>query len=103
MESSKADSFTAFLQEKQRLKSMRQTAQPGASPLTLLQVLAGAPDRKMPIQQIQAASGMAFAGFAEALTGLRNSGYLILTGPPGGESAALTGLGVDVAGLTRPV
>ena len=102
MESSKADSFTAFLQEKQRLKSMRQTAQPGASPLTLLQVLAGAPDRQMPVQQVQAASGMSFASFAEALTGLRNSGYLILTGPPGGESAALTGLGVEVAGLSRP-
>ena len=102
MESSKADSFTAFLQEKQRLKSMRQTAQPGASPLTLLQVLADAPDRQMPVQQVQADSGMSFAGFAEALTGLRNSGYLILTGPPGGESAALSGLGVDVASLSRP-
>ena len=103
MERSNADSFTAFLQEKQRLKSMRQTAQPGASPLTLLQILADAPDRQMAVQQVQAASGMSFASFAEALTGLRNSGYLILTGPPGGESAALTGLGFDVAGLTRPV
>ncbi|MFN0104318.1 MAG: hypothetical protein ACKV2U_19805 [Bryobacteraceae bacterium] len=102
MEPSKADSFTAFLQEKQRLKAMRQTPQPGASPLTLLQVLADAPGRQMPVQEVQAAAGMSFIGFAEALNGLKESGYLTLIGPPGGESAVLTALGADVARLSRP-
>ena len=102
MERSKADSFTAFLQEKQRLKSTRQPAQPGATPLTLLQVLADAPQGQMAVRDVQAASGMSFAGFAEALKTLQDSGYLTMSGPPGGESAVLTALGVDVAGLARP-
>ena len=101
-ERSKADSFTAFLREKQRLKSMRQPQQQGATPLTLLNVLADAPRQQMPVQDLQAASGMSFTGFAEALKALQESGYLALSGPPGGESAVLTPLGVDVAGLARP-
>lgn len=103
MERPKADSFTAFLKEKQRLKAMRQTQQEGGvTPLTLLSVLAKAPRQQMPVQELQAASGMSFAGFAEALKALQESGYLALSGPPGGESAVLTPLGVDVAGLARP-
>jgi len=102
MERSKADSFTAFLKEKQRLKSMRQPQQQGATPLSILNVLADAPRQQMPVQDLQAASGMSFTGFAEALKALQESGYLALSGPPGGESAVLTPLGVDVAGLARP-
>ena len=101
-ERSKADSFTAFLKEKQRLKSMRQPQQQVAAPLTLLNVLADAPRQQMRVQDLQAASGMSFTGFAEALKALQESGYLALSGPPGGESAALSPLGVDVAGLARP-
>ena len=102
MERSKADSFTAFLKEKQRLRSMRQPQQQGATPLSILNVLAEAPQRQMPVQELQAASGMSFAGFAEALKALQESGYLALSGPPGGESAVLTPLGVDVASLASP-
>ncbi len=41
MERSKADSFTAFLLEKQRLKAMDEASQQsGATPLTLLSTLA---------------------------------------------------------------
>ena len=104
MERSKADSFTAFLTEKQRLKAMRQPQQQGAgaTPLSLLNVLAEAPQQQMPVQELQAASGMSFTGFATALKALQESGYLALSGPPGGESAVLTPLGVDVTGLARP-
>ncbi|MBK5291091.1 MAG: hypothetical protein JJE04_05255 [Acidobacteriia bacterium] len=102
MERSKADSFTAFMKEKQRLKSMREPRQQGNTPLTLLNVLADAPQKQMPVQDLQAASGMSFTGFSEALKALQESGYLALSGPPGGESAVLTPLGVDVAGLARP-
>ena len=102
MERSNANSFTAFLKEKQRLKSMRQPPQQGATPLSILNVLAEAPQQQMPVQELQAASGMSFTGFAEALKALQESGYLALSGPPGGESAVLTPLGVDVAGLARP-
>lgn len=102
MERSKADSFTAFLQEKERLRSSRQPQHQGGTALGLLQVLADAPDRQMPITDVQAASGMSFTGFAEALKMLQDSRYLTLSGPPGGESAVLTPLGIDVAGLARP-
>jgi len=102
MERSKADSFTAFLQERQRLKSVSQKPRQGASPLTILGILADVSGHQMPVQEVQAASGMSFGEFATALNGLRDSGYLALSGPPGGESAVLTALGVDVAGLTRP-
>ena len=102
MERSKADSFTAFLKEKQRLKMTRQPQQQGATSLTLLQVLADAPQQQLLVQDLQAASGMSFTGFADALKALQESGYLAVSGPPGGESAMLTPLGVDVAGLARP-
>lgn len=103
MERSKADSFTAFLQEKERLRVSRQPQQKsGPTALSLLQVLAEAPDRQMPIKDVQAASGMSFTEFADALKMLQDSRYLTLSGPPGGESAVLTPLGVDVAALARP-
>jgi hypothetical protein len=97
------DSFTAFLKEKQRLKSVNQPQQQGgATPLSLLNVLAEASQKQMPVQELQAASGMSFASFGEALKALQESGYLALSGPPGSESAVLTPLGVDVAGVARP-
>ena len=56
----------------------------------------------MPVKDLQAASGISFASFAEALKALQDSRYLAVSGPYGGESAALTPLGVEVAGLARP-
>ena len=56
----------------------------------------------MPLQDVQTASGMTFAGFAEALKTLQDSGYLTVSGPPGGESVVPTPLGGEVAGLARP-
>jgi len=103
MERSKADSFTAFLKEKQRLRSMGQPQQQGATPLSLLNVLADAPRQQMPVQELQAASGMSFTAFAEALKALQESGYLTVGGgPPGLEEVVLTPLGLNVAGLARP-
>ncbi len=103
MERSKADSFTAFLLEKQRLKAMDQVRQQsGATPLTLLSILAEAPQQQMPVRDLQAASGMSFTGFAETLKALLESRYVDLSGPAGEESVVLTPLGIDVAGLARP-
>lgn len=103
MERSKADSFTAFLKEKQRLKASREPQQQGATPLSLLNVLAEAPQQRMLVQDLQAASGMSFTGFAEALKALQESGYLTMGGgPPGVEAVVLTPLGLNVAELARP-
>ena len=100
MEQSKGDSFTAFLRQRQRLRAMEQPQQ-GATPLSLLTTLAAAPQQQMPVRDLQAASGMSFTSFADALKALQGSGYVTLSGPPSDELAALTALGIDVAQLTR--
>ncbi len=102
MERSKADSFTAFLKEKQRLKSMNRPAQQGVTPLSLLSLLAQAPQQQMLIRDLQDTSGMPFAAFSEALKTLQESGHLTISGPPGTEVAALTPLGASIAALNRP-
>ncbi len=101
MERSKADSFTAFLEAKLRSKARRGAASSG-TPLALLTNLAEAPGNKMLVRDLQAASGMSFTDFAEAIKELKESGYLNLSGPPASEVATLTSLGADVAGLARP-
>jgi len=106
MSRSAADSFTAYLEEKQKLKA---TAQPrsapvpaGSTPLSLLFKLADAPKAEMKLSDLQAASGMAFTVFAETLKNLGDSGYVAVTGSPGNEVAVLTALGQDVSRLARP-
>jgi DNA-binding IclR family transcriptional regulator len=103
MERSKADSFTAYLQEKQRLeKAERPAPVAGGTALSLLGALAEASERRMALAELQTASGMTFADFAEALKRLQASGYVTVSGAPGGETAELTRLGEDVAELARP-
>ena len=97
----KADSFTALLKEKQRLKKMQQPPQQGATPLSLLTELAAAPQQQMAVHDLQTASGMSITSFADALKTLQGSGYLTLSGTPPDEVATLTALGADVAQLTR--
>ena len=103
MERSKADSFTAYLEEKQRLERARRPAPAaGGTALSLLGALIAAPDQRMPLAELQTTSGMTFADFAEAIKRLQASGYLTLGGEPGSETAELTRLGEDVARLARP-
>lgn len=107
MSRSAADSFTAFLEEKQRLKSSQQPANApaaaGSTPLSLLFKLAEAPKSEMKLSDVQAASGMSFAVFAETLKSLGDSGYVTVTGAPGSEVVVLTALGLDVSRLARPL
>jgi len=102
MARSPADSFTAYLEEKQRLEKQAAAAPAatgGATPLSILAVLAATPDRKLALADLQAGSGMSFADFAPAMSKLSELGYVTLSGAPGHEVAELTKLGVDVAGL----
>jgi predicted transcriptional regulator len=103
MQRPKADSFTTFLEAQERLKSSAASAAPvtGVTPLTLLFKLAEAPEARMPVTELMAASGIAFTDFAEALKNLKESGYLTLSGPPSNEIATLTKLGEDFARLAR--
>jgi hypothetical protein len=100
MERLKADSFTAYLEAKQRMEQGRKPA-PGGTAFSLLTLLADAPAKQMPVTELMAASSMAFGPFADALKSLGDLGYLTLTGPPGSEVAALTRLGEEVSQLAR--
>jgi len=102
MQRAKADSFTTFLEEQQRLKSSARPSTTGATPLTLLFRLAEAPGLQMTVTELMTASGMSFTDFADALKNLKESGYLTLSGPPSNEVATLTKLGEDVSRLARP-
>lgn len=101
MGQSKAESFTAYLEEKQRLEKQRSAPAAGGSALALLSELAAAPGRQLTLPELQAASGMSFVDFSQALKRLADSGYLTVSGQPGRESAQLTNLGADVADLVR--
>jgi predicted transcriptional regulator len=100
MERPKADSFTAYLEQKQRAGSSAKTA-PGSTPLTVLIKLAGAPGQQMPLTELMTVTGLAFVDFAEAVKTLSSSGYIAVAGSPGSEVASLTKLGESVAQLAR--
>ena|SRR5258708_678314 len=96
---SKADSFSAFLEAKQRNRSS--SAPSGSTPLALLNALASADQEQMEVTDLMTASGMPLTDFADALKSLKESGYLTLSGAPGAEVAKLTTLGEDVSRLAR--
>ena len=102
MAQSKADSFTAYLEAKQRAEKAKQSppASAGGTALSILAVLAGNAGLPMPlVPDLQTASGMTFSGFADAIKRLQETGYITLVGPPGSEVAQLTNLGAQVAPL----
>ena len=100
MDQPKTDSFTAYLEAKQRMEQARKPAT-GATVFSLLTLLADAPGKQMPVTELMAASSMAFGPFAEALKSLTDLGYLTLTGQPGSEVATLTKLGEEVSQVAR--
>jgi hypothetical protein len=56
----------------------------------------------MSLSDLQAASGMNFMDFAEAIKRLQEMRYITLSGDPSSESAQLTEFGAEVAALARP-
>ncbi len=97
---SKADSFSAYLEAKQKsAQSQKPAAVAGGTALSVLAVLSKAPQTAMGIRDLQEASGMSFLEFSQALKRLQDSGYVEISGEAGQEQAALTRLGLDVASL----
>jgi hypothetical protein len=102
VERSKADSFTAYLEAKQRLRATAAVPSgAGSTPLSLLFTVAEAPQAEMKLVELQAASGLPFDEFAGAVKNLTDLGYLGVAGPPGNEIVTLTKLGQDVSRLAR--
>jgi len=104
MGQSGTNSFTTYLQEMQRWEKRKEPIPVGVSTaFVLLTVLAGNSGQPMAlIPDLQAAGGMSFNDFAEAIKRLEEAGYIALTGGPARESAQLTEFGADVAALVRP-
>jgi hypothetical protein len=100
MAQSKAESFTAYLEAKQRWERQKHTPG-GGTAFSILTALADSAEHPMLWPALQAAVGMSFATFAGAVKRLLESGYITLTGAPGSEVARLTVLGADVADLAR--
>lgn len=96
---SKADSFSAFLEARQKNRSSAPAT--GGTSLSLLNTLAGANQQQMAVNDLMASSGMTLTDFADSLKSLKESGYLTLSGAAGAEVAKLTTLGQDVTRLSR--
>ncbi len=102
MGQSGTNSFTTYLEEKQRWeRQQKMRPAQGATALSVLGVLAQY-GKAMPLPDLQAASDMSFTDFAESVRRLQDSGYLTISGAPGSELAELTELGADVGSLARP-
>jgi hypothetical protein len=83
MERSKAESFTAYLEAKQRMERSERVE------LSIRGSLSEAPSGRMALVELQAASGMRFVDFAEALKRVQASGHLNVIGVPGREMVEL--------------
>jgi hypothetical protein len=104
MQRSKAEGFTAYLEEKQRLRAQASPAvaqAAGVSPMSLLTVLACVPAKSMLIPELHKASRMGFNDFADSIKKLQDSAYITIGGDSGKEAVQLTQLGSDVAELAR--
>jgi predicted transcriptional regulator len=73
-----------------------------ASPLTLLEILAGRSERSLPMFDLQAQSGMEAARYGEALKSLRDAGYITIEGEAPEQAIRLTESGGKVVSLARP-
>jgi hypothetical protein len=113
MAKSKASSFTAYIEAKQRWERRNQAIPvAGWTALSILVVLAGNAEQPMPLPDLQATSDLSFFIFAKAIKraavdrraapALLDSDCIVLAGVPGSESAQLTTLGAEVALLARP-
>ena len=96
------NSLIAYLEAKQKEGATPTPTVAGGTAFSVLAALAEEPDGAMALLDLQRAAGMSFLDFSQAVKRLEESGYLILSGEPGQETAHLTKLGKDVASLSRP-
>jgi|SRR5271157_4072398 len=101
MERSKAESITAYLEARQKERAAPAAPASSGTSLSLLAVLAGAPQGAMALAELHQASGMNFGDFYQAVKRLADSGFLTVSGQFGSETAQLTKLGSEVADLAR--
>lgn len=101
MERSKAESFTAYLEARQKERAAPPVPATGGTSFGLLAALASAPQWAMALAELQQASGMNLGDFLQATKRLADTGFLTVSGPFGSETAQLTRLGSEAADLAR--
>jgi hypothetical protein len=90
--------FLPYMEYKRKLDRQ----QPKASPLSLLEILAGRSERSLPMFDLQAQSGMQAARYGEALKSLLDAGYIAIEGEAPEQTIRLTESGGKVVQLARP-
>ena len=102
MERGKADSVLAYMEWRKKERELGSRPASGGTAFSVLASLADAPQGVMALSELQQASGMTFLDFSQAVQRLADTGYLTVNGQPGGETAQITKLGLEVAALARP-
>jgi hypothetical protein len=97
---SKAGSFLPFLESSQRDKMSSRSAP--ASPLALLEILARQSQQASPLFDLQTLGGMDPSRYADALKGLKDSGYIAITGEAPEQMVQLMASDAGVVRLARP-
>ncbi len=97
----KAGSFSAFLEARQRRERSRQVPSK-VSAISLLGILAETEANELPVAELMSKSGMGFVEYAEALKSLEAAGLIAMSGAAGAEEVRLTSKGEEVVTLSRP-
>ena len=93
----KAGSFSAFLEARQKRERSQQAA--ALSATRLLGILSGETNHELRVSDLWGKSGMDEAVFPEALRSLETAGLIALTGPTFAQIARLTPKGEEIAAI----
>ncbi|MCP5110063.1 MAG: hypothetical protein GY953_04435 [bacterium] len=100
MEKQRIGSFTAYLEEKQRLQRSRQPASK-VSAINLLPILAAAEGKELPVSELMSRSGLGFGDFSKAYVSLETAGLIELDSGSGEEVIRLTAKGEEIAAVAQ--
>jgi len=101
MERSKAESFTAYLEARQKERAAPPVPATGGTSFGLLAALASAAAMGHGAGRVAAGQRHELCGLSQSIKRLEDTGYLTIGGQPGSETAQLTKLGSQVADLAR--
>jgi DNA-binding MarR family transcriptional regulator len=93
-------SFLPLLESSRYRSASTRTAP--ASPITLLEILAGQTDFSLPLFDLRTRASMEPARYGESLKSLRDAGYIEIDGDAPDQIVHLTGRGAEVVRLARP-
>jgi hypothetical protein len=94
--------FRPFLEyTNKEYANLEKTAPAHPSPLTLLDILSRAPERSLPVFDLQTRSRMEPSSYGESLKSLRNAGYIVIEGDVPDQTITLTESGSVASQFAR--